>query len=216
MVGRPALALTLLLGCPPAGALAGDCGPPPDGVAKELESCGDHSNDGCNYLSHPTEPIEPGVPVVGTYWADDTRRDTDFYRFAVTVPTAVRVHAWGQENLQLAIVDACTIAGSASGTCCYADACLAPGIYEAFVAPLDSFPACGSAAGSYVLLVELLPTDPCAPLVGDIDHDGAVNGADVTQVLIAWGDANPGSRDLNADGHVDGRDLGLLLAAWTG
>ena len=54
------------------------------------------------------------------------------------------------------------------------------------------------------------------PLVGDLDGDGAVNGADITQLLIAWGADNPGSRDLNADGRVDGIDLGLLLDHWTG
>jgi hypothetical protein len=43
-----------------------------------------------------------------------------------------------------------------------------------------------------------------------------VNGADVTQLLIAWGTVNPGSRDINADGRVDGADLGLLLDHWTG
>lgn len=212
-IGLMSLLGHALLAC--AIALPGGC-PPPDAVGKEAEPCGAHSNDGCNYLSHPTEPIELGVALTGTFWSDRTRRDTDFYRFTVSEPSTVLARAWATEQVQLAIVDACTVAQGDGGTCPVAEACLAPGIYEVFVAPLDVIVGCGTAAGSYVVLVELEPAVACAPLIGDIDHDGVVNGADVTQLLIAWGTVNPGSRDINADGRVDGADLGLLLDHWTG
>lgn len=53
-------------------------------------------------------------------------------------------------------------------------------------------------------------------LVGDLDGDGAVNGADLGQLLSAWG-ACPGCpEDLDGDGVVDGSDLGTLLTNWTG
>ena len=53
------------------------------------------------------------------------------------------------------------------------------------------------------------------PLVGDLNNDGVVNGADLGDLLGAWG-ACPGCpADLNGDGLVDGADLGILLANWT-
>ncbi len=54
------------------------------------------------------------------------------------------------------------------------------------------------------------PGDPC---LGDINGDGAVDGADLGLLLTAWGSDNA-SADLNNDGIVDGADLGLLLTAW--
>jgi len=57
-----------------------------------------------------------------------------------------------------------------------------------------------------------------APMIGsscagDLDGDGRVNGADLGELLGAWGSADP-MADLNADGFVDGADLGELLGAW--
>jgi hypothetical protein len=40
-----------------------------------------------------------------------------------------------------------------------------------------------------------------------------VNGADLGQLLIDWGQAEPRS-DLDQNGMVNGADLGLLLNAW--
>lgn len=51
-------------------------------------------------------------------------------------------------------------------------------------------------------------------LQGDIDGDGAVDGADLGLLLGAWGTKDPAA-DLNGDGVVDGADLGTLLGAWT-
>ncbi|MCA9286591.1 MAG: hypothetical protein KDA22_15305 [Phycisphaerales bacterium] len=63
-------------------------------------------------------------------------------------------------------------------------------------------------------LVSALATagDPC-PCLGDFNHDGDVNGADLGLLLGQWG---PGAdqADLNGDQQVDGADLGLLLALW--
>ena len=50
-------------------------------------------------------------------------------------------------------------------------------------------------------------------ILGDIDGNGVVNGADLGQLLGAWGTAGPG--DLNGDGIVNGPDLGALLGAWS-
>ena len=49
--------------------------------------------------------------------------------------------------------------------------------------------------------------------VGDINHDGKVDGIDLAYILADWGTANPRS-DLNHDGIVNGSDLGSLLTYW--
>ncbi|MCH2160395.1 MAG: hypothetical protein MK085_00830 [Phycisphaerales bacterium] len=48
---------------------------------------------------------------------------------------------------------------------------------------------------------------------GDLNGDGAVNGADLGLMIGAWGTTGPG--DLNGDGIVDAADLGMLLALWS-
>lgn len=54
------------------------------------------------------------------------------------------------------------------------------------------------------------PSAPPCP--GDLDDNGAVNGADLGMLLNQWGIA--GSADLNSDGVVNGADLGVLLVGW--
>jgi hypothetical protein len=56
--------------------------------------------------------------------------------------------------------------------------------------------------------------DACEQLVGDLNHDGRVDGADLGALLGLWGQSGT-SGDLNNDGTVDGADLGVLLGAWT-
>lgn len=53
-----------------------------------------------------------------------------------------------------------------------------------------------------------------AGLLGDLDGDGVVGGADLGLLLAAWGDSGPA--DLDGDGVVGGGDLGLLLAGYGG
>ena len=49
---------------------------------------------------------------------------------------------------------------------------------------------------------------------GDFDGDGLVDGADLTLLLGAWGDADP-TFDLDGDGVITGGDLSILLGSWT-
>ena len=57
--------------------------------------------------------------------------------------------------------------------------------------------------------------DRVCECLGDLDADGAITGADLGQLLAAWGAASPGATaDLNADGSIDGFDLAYLLAGW--
>ncbi len=52
------------------------------------------------------------------------------------------------------------------------------------------------------------------PLVGDINGDGWVDGADLGLLLFNWGKCEGCPADLNGDGVIDGADLGLLLSNW--
>ncbi|MFO0962219.1 MAG: FG-GAP-like repeat-containing protein [Phycisphaerales bacterium] len=54
-----------------------------------------------------------------------------------------------------------------------------------------------------------------APLAGDINGDGIVNGVDLGLLLGAWGSNDVGA-DLTHDGVVNGADIGVLLGGWTG
>ncbi|MBL9148667.1 MAG: FG-GAP repeat protein [Phycisphaerae bacterium] len=56
----------------------------------------------------------------------------------------------------------------------------------------------------------------CTPACpGDLDGNGVVDGADLGQLLGAWGSATVGP-DINSDGTVNGQDLGILLGNWGG
>ena len=54
--------------------------------------------------------------------------------------------------------------------------------------------------------------DNCVPACpADLDHNGAVNGADLAFLLGSWGTAGA---DLDNDGSTGGADLAILLRAW--
>ena len=54
-----------------------------------------------------------------------------------------------------------------------------------------------------------------APILGDLNGDGLVDGADLGLLLSAWNQASE-AYDLTGDGFVTGKDIGVMLAAWTG
>ncbi|HMN96483.1 MAG TPA: hypothetical protein PKC43_08845 [Phycisphaerales bacterium] len=51
-------------------------------------------------------------------------------------------------------------------------------------------------------------------ILGDLDGNGIVDGADLGLLLSAWGPCTGCAADLNDDGVVNGSDLGILLGAW--
>ncbi len=93
----------------------------------------------------------------------------------------------------------------------------------------------GDVSGDDIIDIEILPLDlvglqpiclinngagfftigPCAapPCPADFNGDGAVNAADLAQLLGAWGPGN-GPEDLDMSGAVNAADLAQLLGAW--
>ena len=69
--------------------------------------------------------------------------------------------------------------------------------------------------GKYLGFPRAFLMKPAGGVFGDLNGDGAVDGADLGLLLAAWG-SKGGDADLDGNGMVDGADLGLLLAAWTG
>ncbi|MHC4870170.1 MAG: hypothetical protein ACYTE2_10915, partial [Planctomycetota bacterium] len=56
------------------------------------------------------------------------------------------------------------------------------------------------------------PETPCPP---DLNGDGLVNGADLSEVLAAWGSTcSDCPADLDGSGTVDGADLTIVLGSW--
>ena len=51
-------------------------------------------------------------------------------------------------------------------------------------------------------------------IIGDLNNDGIVDGADLAILLGAWGSNDP-IADLSGDGEVGGADLSILLGNWT-
>lgn len=57
---------------------------------------------------------------------------------------------------------------------------------------------------------------PATNCPADLNHDGMVDGADLSLLLQSWGPCGSGAcpADLNGSGYVDGADLSILLNAW--
>lgn len=87
-------------------------------------------------------------------------------------------------------------------------------------APADLVPIDINASGT-ILLSDGFQGAPfiAVPLAaGDANGDGAVNGADLSALLSAWGPvttgASPHAADFDASGVIDASDLTILLGAW--
>jgi len=70
----------------------------------------------------------------------------------------------------------------------------------------------GRVGASIIGFVVILPETE-KPCVGDLNGDGAIDGADLGTLLSLWG-SDDALADLNGDGVVDGADLGILLSLW--
>ncbi|MFB0986566.1 MAG: dockerin type I domain-containing protein, partial [Phycisphaerales bacterium] len=69
-------------------------------------------------------------------------------------------------------------------------------------------------ASNYLFKVIVEPAETC---IGDLDHNGIVDGADLAIVLAYWGKVTQPKRaiaDLNDDGIVNAEDLAIMLGDW--
>jgi hypothetical protein len=69
---------------------------PPGGV-DEGEPCGDDTNGGCNMDTPVFEALDCDSTKCGTYWADASLRDTDWYEVVTTVDTIFTMDLVGGE-----------------------------------------------------------------------------------------------------------------------
>lgn len=56
---------------------------------------------------------------------------------------------------------------------------------------------------------------PSAGILGDLNGDGVVNGADLALLLGAWGPCTACPADFSGDGIVGSANLAILLGAWS-
>jgi len=126
----------------------------------EDEPCGQSTNGGCNQEpDFPSQPIQSGDRIAGTFWADDGTRDTDWYRFTLNTPSEVTAAVFADFPVRIFLIGgACgstQILATNDGENCpqTASACLGAGSYWVFVA-LDIFDGipCGTGPiNSYTL-----------------------------------------------------------------
>jgi formylglycine-generating enzyme required for sulfatase activity len=64
------------------------------------------------------------------------------------------------------------------------------------------------------LALAIAPAARAQSCAGDLNGDGVINGADLGQLLAAWGPCGSCAADVNANGVVDGADLGVQLGNW--
>ncbi len=76
-------------------------------------------------------------------------------------------------------------------------------------------PAYGGTGAENQVLVDRVFMVDASPCVADLDGNGMVNGSDLGQLLLRWGQPDP-EADLDGDGIVTGSDIGLMLLAWGG
>ncbi|MGA0285488.1 MAG: dockerin type I domain-containing protein [Phycisphaerales bacterium] len=67
--------------------------------------------------------------------------------------------------------------------------------------------------GEIPAMAVMVPGPSAPEISADVNGDGIVDGADLTEVLAAWG-TDDAAADINNDGTVDGVDLAEVLAAW--
>ena len=69
------------------------------------------------------------------------------------------------------------------------------------------------ASNEHRTIAEQLELRSTYRLLGDIDGDGSIDGADLSQLLGSWG-TDEFDADIDGNGVVDGQDLATLLGNW--
>jgi hypothetical protein len=156
---------------------------PGDGVF-EQEPCGTDTNGGCNAVPVAYEPITPGVPMCGTFWAAGGTRDTDWFSFSVAGTSQnVTLSVNASFGTAVGLLDkncppgVFTFVTSTQPCPVETSFCLNPGDYAAFVATsgFDGNP-CDSGTNDYVALVTVGPECKGFSCPGDGDCCSANGG----------------------------------------
>lgn len=140
----------------PAGCNQNDQCPPRSIIEDEI--CGASTNGGCN--DPPNEPVQHiacGNTVCGTFWWDETFRDSDWYEFQILSPSLVTWNVFADVAVDSFILDSgCVpkVLATGAGECpsTATATCLPAGTYRVFVAASFSNPfiQCFSSQSNYV------------------------------------------------------------------
>lgn len=176
--------------CVPCGAGACALG---GTSATEPEPCGTSTNAGCDGAPPAVAALGRGVPVSGTFWAEDGARDVDWYEFSVSGISTVSLSLRSPGPGQLFLLDdrcppAVLDSTSAFAAACPAsiEVCVLPGTYRVLAAlsVFDGFP-CGMPDGrnAYELSLEV---SACEALPPANDECGAPTDVPATGAAIAF------------------------------
>lgn len=215
--------------CPPAVCTLAV----PPGAIDEVEPCTERLNDGCNLVVAPAFSLTSCGATVTGVCTTGAPRDTDWWSFTLTEPTALTVVLAAEFPAEALVVrgpcsSTSTLARVATSDCGSAQVAvlLEPGLHWLVVSTatqvrplhsgvecLDDDPETPPPFYGVRYVASLTCTEPGDP--ADLNLDGLVDGADLGLLLAAWGPGS-GPADLDGSGTVDGADLGLLLSAWNG
>lgn len=179
-------------------------------TTEEVEICGEDTNGGCNHPNGDVAFVDLGDIVCGTYWADGSTRDTDWYEFTLTENKILSFSASGEIQTTIfllsggcpasVLASATTVAGSCEPAV-ISDLCLVAGTYRVFVGPSNFFGAPCDLNAHYLLSVidtgntcTAAPGDSCddaLPVVegfNDVTTVGAfTNGDDLPSECLSFG-----------------------------
>ncbi len=176
----------------------------PSPTGTENEVCGSSGNGGCNDTAggFPTQPIEFGQRIAGTFWGDGDTRDTDWYSFTVTQDSQVTVNVYSASFSTVLLIggtcDTIQILNTGAGACPnVASACLRPGNYKVFVASqaFEGLPCGSGTVNNYVIEMTASPSvcpvflattcDNPGPDSATINNDTANAGGGLVACAVA-------------------------------
>jgi hypothetical protein len=144
--------------------------PAPGNQFAENEPCGDDTNGGCNSPTPIFTNISDGQTALGTMWADQNVRDTDWYQITLSTRRALTWHGAGQAPFRLFILQGvcpAVIISTVGGPPCTeitVTSNLNAGTYYLFAGPdtFTDFP-CGLGPWNYWAQVTTGEAPPPAP-----------------------------------------------------
>jgi hypothetical protein len=193
-----------------AGSCVVDCS---GANSAEVELCGEDLNGGCNDLVNGAVAFaDLGDVICGTYWADGSVRDTDWYEFSLSENKVVSFSVTGNIQTNLFLVGtACpasviAVATGVAGSCdpvSINDVCLVAGSYRVIVVPANFFGApCDTEAGYVLSLIDTGNTCTAAP--GDTCEEAlpVIEGLNEVTTVGAFTNGDPLPGECTSFGSV--------------